>query len=172
MIVIITFMSTTDSFPEASVEIELTNGLKTLLDRSDAAQFEGKSLFYNKRTRYAYATATVNGVRNNFAIHQIIMRPPAGMYTDHINGDRLDNRRSNLRFVTPGQNRTNSAAKRTNASGYKGVVRSQFDDRWVAKIYPDSKPLVIGYFDNPVDAARAYDSKAKELYGEFARTNF
>lgn len=88
---------------------------------------------------------------------------------DHINGDRLDNRCINLRVVNDFQNAKNAAVRRNSKSGFKGVHRSR--GRWVAKITSDKLHFHIGSFDTPEEAAIAYNKKAYELHGEFARLN-
>ncbi len=109
--------------------------------------------------------------------HTFITNPPSGKVVDHINGDTLDNRRSNLRAVTWKQNSMNRAANRTRkgrptTSPYKGVSWDKRRNRWVSSIGHDYKPILLGYFRMAEDAARVYDAKAKELFGEFAYQNF
>lgn len=97
------------------------------------------------------------------------------IYVDHINGDSLDNRRSNLRIASPHQNSMNRV-KVSKTRLYKGV--NQNSNRWVAHIgYTNSKTgvrknIYLGSFKTPEEAAKAYDKKAIELFGEFARLNF
>lgn len=93
---------------------------------------------------------------------------------DHINGDTLDNRKSNLRFATAQQNQWNKRPKLLGASKYKGVTRDKRRSKWAVKIrLPDrSKRLTVGHFDNELDAAIAYDNAAIALFGVYARTNF
>ncbi len=109
--------------------------------------------------------------------HAIIVNPPSGMVVDHINGNSLDNRKSNLRAATREQNNMNRGANRTHrgkptTSPYKGVSLNKRSNRWVSSIGHNYKRIYLGYFDLPEDAARAYDIKARELFGEFAYQNF
>jgi hypothetical protein len=99
---------------------------------------------------------------------------------DHRNGNTLDNRRCNLRLATRAQNVFNTAKRKAKAtSKYKGVTWSKqassngtkYDGKWRAQIRHNSKLIHIGMFTNELEAARAYNSKAKELFGEFARLN-
>lgn len=96
------------------------------------------------------------------------------IYIDHINGNPLDNRRSNLRIATPHQNAMNR--KKIGNQLYKGVSKNY--NKWVAHIgYTDCKTktcknIYLGSFNTQEEAARAYDRKAVELFGEFAKLNF
>jgi hypothetical protein len=93
---------------------------------------------------------------------------------DHINGKKLDNRKSNLRIATRSQNMKNSKAKSTNPSGYKGVNLRRFRwvNTWRASIEVKGKQIHIGSFKTPEEAAHAYDQAAKKYFGEFAKLNF
>lgn len=85
---------------------------------------------------------------------------------DHINGNRADNRLSNLREATPGQNAHNAKARSTNKSGLKGV--SLHRGRWHARIVVDYKMIILGYFPTKEAAHAAYCVAAKKYHGEFA----
>ena len=89
---------------------------------------------------------------------------------DHINHDPLDNHRHNLRLATRSQNAANVGPYANNTSGYKGVDFNQ--GKWRARITQHGKRHFLGTFDTAEEAARAYDSKALELFGEFASLNF
>lgn len=94
---------------------------------------------------------------------------------DHINGNKLDNRRCNLRIVNSSQNNINR--KYFGTSGYKGVSKLQRKPthrvKWVARITnpKDNKLIKIGEYDTPIEAAKAYDQMAIKLHGEYARLN-
>lgn len=93
-----------------------------------------------------------------------------GFLVDHINGNTLDNRRSNLRFATKSQNSINST-KSSGVSNYKGVWFRQRKKPWVAEINKDGIKYYLGSYSNEVEAALAYNKKAVELFGEFAVEN-
>lgn len=95
---------------------------------------------------------------------------------DHRDGNGLNNQRSNLRAATEQQNHWNMRLiQRKRGIGFKGVTRasvaSGMSHKWIAYINRDGKRTYLGYFISPVVAARAYDAKAIELFGEFALTN-
>ena len=109
--------------------------------------------------------------KKTFFMHRIIANAPEGMVVDHINGNELDNRRENLRVCTHAQNRRNHAKNNANnKSGYNGVFKAK-DDRFYAYITFNYKRFHIGSYRTAKDAAIAYNKKAKELFGEFARLN-
>lgn len=91
---------------------------------------------------------------------------------DHINRDRSDNRCCNLRAVTARENSINRSLGRRNKSGFRGVLSVGRLGKWEAKIGFHRKSHYIGVFDRKEDAARAYDKKATEFFGEFAVLNF
>lgn len=115
--------------------------------------------------------ATRQEKRKNILLHRIILNTPQGMYTDHINGNGLDNRRNNLRVCTRSENQMNRKLQKNNTSGYKGISWNKRKERWAVRIYLNSEGFFLGYFNNKIKAATAYNQKAKELFGEFARLN-
>lgn len=107
-----------------------------------------------------------NGAWTTAKLHRIIMNPPADMDVDHINGDRLDNRRSNLRVCTHGQNMMNHRGSGAR-SGFRGV-RLTPKGRWSVRITHQRHEIHIGTFDDKADAIAARLEKERELRGEFA----
>jgi len=96
-------------------------------------------------------------------------------YVDHRNLNGLDNRRTNLRPATPGQNAANKGIYRNNKSGFKGVHRrndKNYTKPWRAVIKRDGRAIRLGMFATPEEAAHAYDAAAMQIFGEFARFNF
>lgn len=116
------------------------------------------------------AHARVNG--RTVTMESLIVDRPQGMQVDHINHDRADNRKSNLRICTKDENRRNAIKTKRNTTGYKGVVKYAVGSKFRAQIGYDKKKMHIGTFETAEEAARAYDLKAKQLFGEFANLNF
>lgn len=109
-----------------------------------------------------------------FIVHRLVWEVfkgqiPKGYQIDHIDGNSSDSRLCNLRLATPSQNQGNRFGKRGGL--YKGIYQDK-NGRWVASIRPNRKNRYLGTFDEPKDAARAYDKAALEVFGEFARINF
>lgn len=112
-------------------------------------------------------------------LHRAIMKAPKGMVVDHISHNGLDNRRQNLRLCTPGENSrnrrlTNVYKGKETLSKYKGVSKNRKTKKnpWFFQIILEGKKHCKSGFSTPEEAARAYDAKAKELFGEFAHLNF
>ena len=89
-------------------------------------------------------------------------------YVDHINHDKLDNTRANLRLATMSQNIGNSQRSKRNQSGYKGVYFCKNANRWRAKICRNRHTYHLGLFDTPQEAHEAYCKAANQLFGDFA----
>src|SRR5690606_24980699 len=111
------------------------------------------------------------GRQKKIYMSRVILNAQAGEYVDHINGDTLDNRRSNLRLCSNQENLMNRGLNKNNTSGYKGVTWNAQKNKWMAQITVDHQHVYLGCFESPQDAARAYDKAASDSFGEFALTN-
>lgn len=147
--------------------ITLPSGHLALVDADDFARLAR----YDWRIQQPghYVRATVNSARTH--LHRLIVGATAGQVVDHINHNPLDNRRTNLRICNDAQDLANKRRPRTNTGGYKGVVWRPSRHKWEASVQPRGKARFLGRFDDPWDAAQAYNSAALELYGEFAQLN-
>ena len=111
---------------------------------------------------------------NKAVLHRLIMNNPKGFDVDHINHDKLDNRKFNLRICTRRENNINrkTLSILTKTSLYKGVCWDKSRNKWRANVGYNGKKIHLGRFENELEAAKAYDNKAKELFGEYAYLNF
>lgn len=122
-------------------------------------------------TRYAQAHDSHDTLkRKRVAMHRMILSARDGDVVDHINGDGLDNRRSNLRIVTIQQNAFNQK-HHGGSSRHKGVSYRADSGTWRAYITKDGKRRYLGTFASEDDAARAYNNEAERLFGEHAKLN-
>lgn len=103
-------------------------------------------------------------------MHRLLLGEPNNQ-VDHINGNRLDNRKINLRICTQSQNLLNKPKRRDNKSGFKGVCWDNTKKQWVTQCRANGKKY-FARFKDLLSAAKAYDRFAKELHGEFAHLNF
>jgi len=104
-------------------------------------------------------------------MHRLIMKNPDNLDVDHIDGDRLDNQKSNLRKATQSQNSMNQKNQSGRSSNFKGVCWHTRDHKHQAYIKINQKRKHIGYFDSEIEAAKAYNAAAIKYFGEFARLN-
>ena len=151
-------------------ELQLTRGYVALVSDEDWDRCQGRSwcvLVCEERT---YAVGTVNGKFTY--LHRYLLNAPANRHVDHRDGDGLNCQRENIRLATPRENSHNSRRARNNTSGFKGVSFEPPRNRFAAYISLDGRKRHLGYFVSAEDAARSYDSAARDLFGAFARVNF
>ncbi len=152
-------------------EIPLTKGKVAFVD-DDLYEFLMQWKWSTLENDHYYAVRT-DKFNKMILMHRVVMNAPKGTKVDHRNSsETLDNRRENLRLCTNSQNTCNSKKRSDNTSGYKGVTWSKVSQKYQAGITKDGQRYHLGLFIDPKDAALAYDAKAHELHGEFARTNF
>ncbi len=104
-------------------------------------------------------------------MHRVVYPPTEGLMPDHINGDRLDNRRENLRLVTPSQNMMNTKIRSNKVSKYKGVWWNAIAKLWACAIQKEGVSTPLGYYRTQRDAAIAYNEAARIHFGEYAKLN-
>lgn len=155
-------------------EIQLTQGKVALVDDEDfkrVSQFKWQYLKvhgmeYAKRGKYEL------GKQSTQYMHVFILGEIPGMEIDHIKpSNSLNNQKSNLRHCTHSENMMNRRLNKNGSSQYKGVSWHIINKKWRAQIQLNKKCIYIGYFTDETEAALAYNKKAVELFGEFARLN-
>ncbi len=146
--------------------IALTRGEVALVD----ADVFDMLMQWEWQCRDGYAKRGARG-RKAIAMHNIIMNPPEGFIVDHIDGNGLNNRRSNLRVCKQKHNTWNRKPVKGSSSKYKGVSWQAATGYWKAYIKTDGKQKHLGCYLSEEEAAIAYNRAAKELHGEFAKLN-
>jgi hypothetical protein len=154
-------------------EIKLTRGKVAMVDDEDY-ELLSKWKWFATKDGYARRDLKVDGRTIAIPMHREILGipPQKGLVSDHRNGDRLDNRRSNLRWATVAQNAYNKKTQSDNRLGIKGVcfVRDvKRNHPYRGLIYIKGKSVIIGYFSTPEEAKTARDQAAKRIHGEFFR---
>lgn len=145
--------------------IALTKGASTLIDDEDV-EFVTRWRWKLHPQGYACRSTWVDGRYVTLMLHRVIAKTPPHLQTDHINRDRLDNRRSNLRNVTGSTNTMNQGLSPRNTSGFRGVTWDKSRQKWQAKTKHLGKWIYLGRFDTAEDAAaarRAYDAENREV---------
>lgn len=152
--------------------IPFGHGNRALVDAQDVSLVAGYH-WYLVNSGYAFAQC---GDGKRIGMHRLILglADDDGRVGDHINRDKLDNRRCNLRAVTYAENnRRRVGGKPVGASSqFRGVSWTVSKRRWRAAIKVDYRTKCLGYFRSEEDAARAYDAAARQFYGAFAMLNF
>lgn len=156
---------------KAIVFIPLTQGKVAVIDFEDFEKVRPyKWQAHRTKTRW-YATRTFG--KRFVKMHRFLLDAAKGNKVDHRDGDGLNNRRDNLRECS---NAENCRAFRKKWSGstskFRGVSWHKSSSSWVSQLCFNGKVFHLGCFKHQEDAARAYDKKAKEIFGEFAQPNF
>lgn len=147
------------------VIVPLNGGNYAQIDDVDADLVCG----YTWTCHQGYAKTHVNGVLTR--MHRLILNPSPNEDVDHIDLNKLNNRRSNMRICSRQQNLRNRNGM-GGSSSYKGVRLHKTINKWTAQIGYNSKQLYLGAFNTEVEAAKAYDEAAKKHHKDFARLNF
>lgn len=159
-----------------SILLELAGGLHAIIDASDYERVKDIRWHPKKDKHTTYVRGYVRGSGygrgdgKHVSLHQFILNVPKDMEVDHINGNGLDNRRSNMRGVPHALNMLNQKLHADNTSGYRGVSRSR--DKWQVRIRINGVQIVRHGFQTKEEAAREYDKLSLLHRGTYARLNF
>lgn len=153
-------------------EIVCLRGEKALVDDQD---FDVLNL-YSWRLSHGYVVRSEGNTRKKgsyktFYMHRVIMKPNNGQIIDHINMNTLDNRRENLRFCTKTENGRNSAVRKNNILGTKGIYYDLSRRKYRTSISVNKKQIFIGRFNTVEEAIIAYKSAVTMYFKDFAQLN-
>lgn len=151
-------------------DFELLNQHKWCADQGLVTYYAGRQITIQSQNK----AKNIKRKRTTIYMHRIILENKLKDNEDihHINGNGLDNRKCNLQIVTRSQHHMTKKKRKNCSSQYKGIHWHKSHKKWQAQIMINYKRINLGYFNNEIEAAKAYDAKAKELFGEFARLNF
>lgn len=148
--------------------VPLTRGLEAVIDPADAGAVSQYNWHASTGTKgWVYAQTNIHG--QTVGLHRFLLKPPGNLFVDHINGNGLDNRRSNLRLATHGENSQNCRRPRRNTSGVKGISWHNATGKWQARIGCSGKSIYLGCFDRLDDAAVAYAQASALHHGLFGK---
>lgn len=137
-------------------QIKLTQGKYALVDAEDFDRIN--------QWKWYFCHGYANRSKDNVSMHRFINETPKGLYTDHINRDKLDNRKVNLRTVTKSQNDHNTGPMKNNKSGYKGIYWYQEKGKWKVQIAINKKNIHLGYFTDLQQAIKARRKLEETVY--------
>lgn len=152
--------------------IELSRNRKSLVDSVMFAELSQFNWFFDGKYACRSSWNKETKKETKVYMHRQILDVKKGGIVDHINNDKLDNRKENLRIVTAQENCMNQSVQlKRKHSKYKGVSYDKSRDKWIAYCKKDGKMYNLGRFVLEIEAAEAYNRKAIELFGEFAKLN-
>lgn len=149
--------------------ILLGGGQITLVDDEDYDALNKYEWFFDG----SYATRRIveDGKYVKIYMHRVILKTPKDKLTAHLNQDKLDNRKENLRVCDKSQNTANKPKLSNSTNKYKGIKKQQLANSWMARITVNGTTLHLGTYKTPELAAQAYNNAAMEYFGEFAYLN-
>lgn len=154
-------------------DLVLPNGMVAQVDDEDYDAVAAHNWHARRRGHVFYVRRNVrrpDGAKTKQYLHRFVMGP--GRAIDHVDGNGLNNQKSNLRFATDSQNQANRHhLPPTKSSRFRGVTYHRGINRWQASIKVRGQSIYLGCFESETDAAAAYDRAALTHFGEFARTN-
>lgn len=154
--------------------ITTTKGYKIRVDEEDFKIISGYkwTVAKDKNNLYAVTYFFENKKQKSVRMHRLIMGVlDSRNFIDHKDGDGLNNSRSNLRVCDNSQNMANRVSCKNSSSKFKGVSWSKKSRKWQSTIRKNGKLYSLGYFENEIEAALAYNKAAIEKHGEFAKLN-
>lgn len=152
------------------MEIKLKRGT-VLIDDEDWDRLKSYKWYINKYTKAVVSPFAFLGDPSTVNMARKIMNPPKNLVIDHINGNRLDNRKKNLRIVSQQRNTWNRKAHKK--SKYKGATKFSKTGKWLSEISIFRNCIHLGIYENAEEAAKAYDKAARFVYEEtYVRPNF
>lgn len=146
-------------------------GKFAIIDEEDYNIISKYGWFYHPNnwpdTKEGYACATkrenITNKPKTLRMHKLILNCPKGMEIDHINRNKLDNRKCNLRICTKSENRHNVGVRSNSTSGIKGISFHKLTNKWQARIQINKKRITIGLFDNKNIALQEYKKYINKL---------
>lgn len=151
--------------------LKTNKGIEFIIDSEDYDVIKNHT-WYRSKIGYIVSDIFINKNKNNqIRLHRLIMNADNKMLIDHIDGNKLDNRKCNLRLATKQENARNSKIPKSNTSQYKNVSFRKDRNKWRSYINISGKQISLGHFETKEEAAIAYNNAAIFHFKEFARLN-
>ena len=144
---------------------------EVLIDAEDVDKVKDYTWNVDSRLYCYYTKLNKSIARLHRYIHRYIMNAPEGMVVDHINGDKLDNRKCNLRICTQGENVMNRPKPKNNTSGCKGVNWDKVNQKWKVELKCKGKYIFLGRYENLEEAKKVRIEAELKYFGEYANPN-
>lgn len=138
-----------------------------LLDDADAPLYDARIWYVSAKGYVVHSLPD----KSKLWLHRVLMNAPADKQVDHINRNRLNNCRDNLRLCTSSENNRNRTRSSLNTSGYVGVSFDKDAGKWYAELTIHGRDIYLGLYDTAKEGAIARDAAALEYHGEFANLN-
>ena len=151
-------------------EIILTQGKVAIVDDDDY-EYLNQFKWHIVSGRYAATNMKINGKSKSIYLHRFIMKVSKDMQVDHVDNNKLNNLKTNLRICTHAQNNINRPVRSNSKSGFKGVIFYRKLKKYIARIRFNKKEYYLGCYIEIKDAAKAYNAAALKYHGEFANLN-
>lgn len=154
------------------IEIPLTQGMTAIIDDQDAELVAGYTWHaaHVHQSFYAQTRVVLNGRPTSLQMHRLIMQPKLGEQVVHVDGNGLNNCRSNMRTCSKGERVPGRRRQRRNRTGFIGVFPHH--RKFIACIGVGKKQVYLGLFKTAAEAAAARDEAARKQHGDLARLNF
>jgi hypothetical protein len=157
------------------VLIPLTRGKSVIVDVED---YHYLNQWKWQCTKHGYAARSISFQKPDKSwsnktvfMHRVIMQTPEGLFTDHADENKLNNRKGNLRICTRSENQYNKLLRVDNKSGRKGINWIKKTSMWVVRVQANKKRQIFGYFKDLEEAKIAHSKAVRLLHGEFAKVD-
>lgn len=156
-------------------KISLTKGFEAIIDDEDFDKVSRYRWYSDVKKRRVYAGRSErgdDGLPRSISMHRFILGHCGNLGVDHIDGNGLNNQKSNLRICTQTENLRAFQRKRHSAtSKYRGVSWSSDRKKWLSQIVVNKKTINLGRYEDDMDAAKSYNIAAEKYFGAFATLN-
>lgn len=157
-------------FTKMAKELKLTQGKVTIVD-DDMFDYLNQFKWHISSGRYAATNMKIYGTYIKVYLHRFIIKASKGSQVDHIDNNKLNNLKTNLRHCTHSQNMINRPSYTNSKSGYKGVIFYKKLNKYIARIRINKQTIYLGSYIDPISAAIKYNKAAQKYHGEFANFN-